>query len=91
MACYAIVRRPTPLPRKPQDLSHVTTQILAPFISPTHPRKKCDLSSLENTTFHKFYHPLSRIEDFMREIANAYPQTASLSIGRSAEGRDILR
>ena len=46
---------------------------------------------MENTTFHESYHPLSQIEDFMREIADAYPQTASLiNIGRSAEGRDIF-
>ena len=46
---------------------------------------------MENTTFHESYHPLSQIEDFMRELADTYPQTASLiSIGRSAEGRDIF-
>ena len=48
-----------PLPCKLQDLPHVTTQILAPFITPTHLTKKWDTLSLENTTFHESYHPLS--------------------------------
>ena len=79
LACYSIVRRPLdafPLPRKLHYLPHVTTQISVPFISPTHLRKKRDLSSLENTTSHESYHPLSRIEDFIQEMTNAYPQTA---------------
>ena len=49
------------------------------------------MSSLENTTFHDSYHPLSQIELFMRELVDAYPETARLiNLGRSAEGRDIL-
>ena len=44
---------------------------------------------MENKTSHEFYHPLSN--EFMRGIADAYPQTASLiSIGWSAESRDIF-
>jgi hypothetical protein len=49
------------------------------------------MSSLENTTFHDSYHPLSQIELFMRELVDAHPETARLiNLGRSAEGRDIL-
>jgi hypothetical protein len=49
------------------------------------------MSSLENTTFHDSYHPLSQIESFMQDLADAHPETASLiKFGRSAEGRDIL-
>ena len=49
------------------------------------------MSSLENTTFHDSYHPLSQIENFMQELVDAHPETARLiNLGRSAEGRDIL-
>jgi hypothetical protein len=49
------------------------------------------MSSLENTTFHDSYHPLSQIEFFMKELVDAHPETARLiNLGRSAEGRDVL-
>jgi hypothetical protein len=49
------------------------------------------MSSLENTTFHDSYPPLSQIESFMQELVDMYPETARLvNLGRSAEGRDIL-
>jgi Zinc carboxypeptidase len=49
------------------------------------------MSSVENTTFHDSYHPLSQIENFMQELVDGHPETARLiNFGRSAEGRDIL-
>ena len=49
------------------------------------------MSSLENTTFHDSYHPLSQIESFMHELVDTHPETARLiNLGRSAEGRDVL-
>ena len=50
-----------------------------------------DLSSLENTTFHDSYHPLSQIEQFLQQLAHMHAETARLiNIGRSAEGRNIF-
>ena len=49
------------------------------------------MSTLENTTFHDSYHPLSQIESFMLELVDTHPETARLiNLGRSAEGRDVL-
>jgi Zinc carboxypeptidase len=72
-------------------LPHITTQISVPIINPTHLIKNWVMSSLENTTFHDSYHPLSQIEIFMQELVDSHPETARLTnFGRSAEGRDIL-
>jgi hypothetical protein len=80
LAYHAIARRYIlvslmlpPLPRKLQILPHITTQISVPIINP-HLRKKWIMSSLENTTFHDSYHPLSQIELFMRELVDAHPK-----------------
>ena len=69
-------------------LRHRRRLILTPY-SPEK-KKKGYLSSFgEYKPFMNPINPLSRIEDFMREIDNAYPQTASLIIiGRTAEGQD---
>ena len=49
------------------------------------------MSSLENTTFHDSYHPLSQVENFMQELVDAHPEIARLiNLGRSAERRDVL-
>ena len=80
-----------PLPPTLQSLPHITTQISAPVISTNHLKTDWNLSSLENTTFHDSYHPLSQIENFMRDLADTHPQIAHLNIlGRTAEGRDIF-
>ena len=72
-------------------LPHITTQISVPIINPTHLRRNWVISSLENTTFHDSYHPLSQIEIFMQELVDAHPERVHLTnFGRSAEGRDIL-
>ena len=71
-------------------LRHTTTRISVPIINPNHLRKNWVISSLENTTFHNSYHPLSQIENFMQELVDAHPEIARLvKFGRSAEGRDI--
>ncbi|KAF8799186.1 peptidase M14 [Phlegmacium glaucopus] len=80
-----------PLPSEMRTLPHITTQISVPITTPIPLTTNWDLHSLENTTFHDSYHPLSQIESFMQELADAHPNTARLiSIGRSAQGRDIF-
>ncbi|EPS95107.1 hypothetical protein FOMPIDRAFT_1038635 [Fomitopsis schrenkii] len=49
-----------------------------------------NLSSLANTTFHSEYHPLHEIEDFVRAMANMFPELVQVAyIGHSAEGREM--
>ncbi|KAL7284162.1 hypothetical protein ACG7TL_001444 [Trametes sanguinea] len=49
------------------------------------------LGSLANSTYHSVYHPLYEIEDFMQEMASAYPNLVELTnLGHSSEGREML-
>ncbi|CDO75851.1 hypothetical protein BN946_scf184833.g2 [Trametes cinnabarina] len=50
-----------------------------------------DIGSLANSTYHAVYHPLYEIEDFMQEMASAYPNLVELvNLGHSSEGREML-
>ena len=50
-----------------------------------------NLTSLSNTTYHAFYHPLSEIENFMEDLATAHPSLVQLvPLGHSGEGREMV-
>lgn len=52
-----------------------------------------DWSSLQylNSTFHDSYHPLYELEQFIREIAEQYPDLVSIQdLGHSALGREMV-
>ncbi|KAI0682248.1 hypothetical protein C8Q76DRAFT_763657 [Earliella scabrosa] len=50
-----------------------------------------NLTSLSNTTYHAFYHPLSEIENFMDDLATAHPSLVQLvPLGHSGEGREMV-
>ncbi|KAJ2988942.1 hypothetical protein NUW54_g8949 [Trametes sanguinea] len=49
------------------------------------------LGSLANSTYHSVYHPLYEIEEFMQEMASAYPNLVDLiNLGHTSEAREML-
>ncbi|KAI9063593.1 hypothetical protein FKP32DRAFT_1611733 [Trametes sanguinea] len=49
------------------------------------------LGSLANSTYHSVYHPLYEIEEFMQEMASAYPNLVELiNLGHTSEAREML-
>jgi extracellular matrix protein 14 len=50
-----------------------------------------ELSSFTNSSFHKNYHPLYEIGEFIQELARLHPDIVNIhNIGRTGEGREIL-
>ncbi|KAG6896972.1 hypothetical protein C0992_004974 [Termitomyces sp. T32_za158] len=88
---------PNAAPGLPTALSHLQHTLLANISSAEvrprrpHTSQKWDLSSLQNTTFHTDYHPLSEINEFIREIARLRPDLVTVkSVGASGMGREML-
>ncbi|KAH0578775.1 hypothetical protein H2248_002972 [Termitomyces sp. 'cryptogamus'] len=79
----------------PEGLLRLQPSLLAnislPAIKPPRSHTKWDLSSLQNTTFHADYHPLSEINEFIQEIARLRPNLVKLkNVGLSGMGREML-
>jgi hypothetical protein len=54
-------------------------------------RVRWDVVSPSNATFHEQYHPLGDIENFVRDLAAAYPRQVSVvRLGHSGEGREMI-
>ncbi|RPD65540.1 hypothetical protein L226DRAFT_530887 [Lentinus tigrinus ALCF2SS1-7] len=52
---------------------------------------KWNLGSLSNSTYHSVYHPLYEINEFMEEMARAYPNLVQLvDLGHTGEGREMI-
>lgn len=46
---------------------------------------------LSNSSFHERYHPLEETDEFLQQLALAYPENVVLEeVGKSAEGRSII-
>ena len=77
------------LPGALADHPHSKTQIHLPRFRPSD-GSDSDLSSIENSTFHSSYHPLSDINKFMHDIANLHPDIVNLvPLGHSGEAREM--
>ncbi|PPQ67200.1 hypothetical protein CVT24_011271 [Panaeolus cyanescens] len=79
------------LPENLISLAHTTT--LVPARAPIQRRAQSnwDLGSLDNSTFHDFYHPLYEVEAFLHQLADSHPEiTRLVKLGHSAEGREML-
>jgi extracellular matrix protein 14 len=51
----------------------------------------CNLSSLENSTFHSTFHRQSETDEPMQELVRLYPESVTIvQPGHSAEGREML-
>ncbi|KAG6885190.1 hypothetical protein C0993_004974 [Termitomyces sp. T159_Od127] len=71
-------------------LANVSAAPARPLL-PLRARRGWGLSSLRNATFHEDYHPLSEIDDFVREMAGLRPDLVTVRrVGRSAMGREMV-
>jgi len=62
-----------------------------PHITTSEAGTRWDVESPSNATFHGRYHPLDEIQNFVRDLAAAYPKQISIvPLGHSGEGREMF-
>ena len=83
-----------PPPETIRQLSHSYSLNLSSQTPTTKPESSVstwNLDSIDNTTFHADYHPLSEISQFIHAIPEQYPDIATvIHYGHSGEGREMI-